>query len=105
MADIMNPNKESSASQFYIVTGSVFSEDQLRMMEKQRYERLKQSIFKELQAENNEELKKLYRLNDKEAMAELRSRMQAQAEEKAQEQVEETKFTPQQKEAYMLLYS
>lgn len=103
LADIMNPNKESSASQFYIVTGSVFSEDQLRMMEKQRYERLKQSIFKELQAENSEELKKFYRLNDKEAMAEFRIQMQVQAEEKAQERIEETKFTPEQREAYMTI--
>lgn len=44
-SDEVNPERESSASQFYIVTGKVYSDSELAQMEKQKEGRLKQSIF------------------------------------------------------------
>ena len=42
--DEVNPEKASSASQFYIVTGKKYSEQELNQMEKQLEGRLKQEI-------------------------------------------------------------
>ncbi len=53
----MNPERESSASQFYIVTGKVYSDSELAQMEKQKEGRLKQSIFARLQKENAAKIK------------------------------------------------
>lgn len=46
--DEVNPARASSASQFYIVTGKVYSESELKQMEKQKESRLKQAIFARL---------------------------------------------------------
>lgn len=100
MGDDMNPEKSSSGSQFYIVTGKIFTQDQLRMMEKQRYERLKQHIFAELQAENHDSIKALYKGGDRSAIFDFRNKMQEEALEKADARIEETKFTPEQVEIY-----
>ena len=103
MGDDINPEKNSSASQFYIVTGKTFTEEQLRMMEKQRYERLKQSIFGQLQAENNDSIKALYKAGDRTAIFEFRNKLQEEALQKAAERIAETKFTPEQVESYTSL--
>ena len=56
-SDEVNPERESSASQFYIVTGKVYSDSELAQMEKQKEGRLKQSIFARLQKENAAKIK------------------------------------------------
>ena len=99
-SDDINPEKASSASQFYIVTGKTFTIEQLKMMEKQRFERLKQSIFSELQRTYNDSIKELYKAGDRSAIFEFRNKMQVEAEEKAKERITETIFTPEQIEAY-----
>lgn len=99
-ADEVNPKKESSASQFYIVTGTVYTEKQLKDMEKQRYERLKQSIFNELQTLHRETIKELYRNGDKETLAELRDNLIAETEAEATERKGESLFTAEEVEAY-----
>lgn len=43
--DEVNPERASSASQFYIVTGKKYTEGEFKQMEKQLENRLKQSIF------------------------------------------------------------
>ena len=63
--DEVNPEKASSASQFYIVTGKKYSDSELKQMEKQLENRLKQSIFARLQAENKSKIMELYRSGDK----------------------------------------
>lgn len=103
MGDDMNPSKSSSASQFYIVTGKTFTEDQLRMMEKQRYERLKQNIFAELQSANNDSIKALYKAGDRSAIFDFRSKLQEEALTQAQERASEAKFTPEQVEVYTMI--
>lgn len=98
--DEVNPKKESSASQFYIVTGQTFSEKQLKDMEKQRFERLKQSIFNELQALHRETIKELYRNGDRELLNELKNRLVEETEEEALERKSESLFTPEEVEVY-----
>ena len=56
--DEVNPEKASSASQFYIVTGKKYSEQELNQMEKQLEGRLKQEIFARLQNETELEAEK-----------------------------------------------
>lgn len=99
-SDEVNPKKESSASQFYIVTGQIFTERKLKDMEKQRFERLKQSIFNDLQALHRETIKELYRNGDKELLAELRDRLIAETEEEAEERKDESVFTAEEIAAY-----
>ncbi len=45
--DNVNPEKKSSGSQFYIVQGSVFTNDQLNMMEKKMNDQLKNQLMME----------------------------------------------------------
>lgn len=98
--DEVNPKKESSGSQFYIVTGNVFSEKQLKDMEKQRYERLKQTIFGELQVIHRETIKELYRNGEKETLAELKNNLIAETEAEAAERKTESYFTEEEIAAY-----
>ena len=63
--DEVNPEKASSASQFYIVTGKKYSEAELGQMEKQMEGRLKQAIFNRLQTENKSKIMELYRSGNK----------------------------------------
>lgn len=60
--DNVNPEKRSSASQFYIVTGKTYTDSTLMKMEKQLRMTQKQSLFNELAKQNAEEIKQL-RLN------------------------------------------
>lgn len=64
-SDEVNPERESSASQFYIVTGKIYSDSELAQMEKQKEGRLKQSIFARLQKENAAKIKAAYQSGDK----------------------------------------
>jgi peptidylprolyl isomerase/peptidyl-prolyl cis-trans isomerase B (cyclophilin B) len=48
MGDSVNPKKESSGSQFYIVQGKVFTPDELNMLEVKRNENLRKSTLNNL---------------------------------------------------------
>ena len=56
--DQFNPERRSSGSQFYIVTGKVFSSEQLRMMDPELNKK-KQDIFRQLVMDNQEKIKQL----------------------------------------------
>lgn len=47
-SDDVNPERKSSGSQFYIVHGKKFTEDDLKMVEKKQYSLAKQKIFVEI---------------------------------------------------------
>lgn len=96
----VNPEKASSASQFYIVTGKTMSENELKKMDKQRVERLKQSVFNELQNLNKSTIKELYASGDRETLNELKNNMIEEAEEEAKERESEVLFTEEQKDVY-----
>ena len=56
--DQFNPERRSSGSQFYIVTGKVFGNEQLRMMDPELNKK-KQDIFRQLVMDNQEKIKQL----------------------------------------------
>lgn len=98
--DEVNPERASSASQFYIVTGKVYSDAELNQMEKQKESRLKQTIFNRLQNENKAQIMALYRNGEKEELAVLRDTLIGKTELEFEKHKDECKFTPEQREAY-----
>lgn len=98
--DEMNPEKASSASQFYIVTGKVYSESELGQMEKQQEGRLKQAIFNRLQTENKPKIMELYRSGDKEELAILRDTLIGKTELEAEKRKDEAKMPVEVHDAY-----
>ena len=57
--DQVNPERRSSGSQFYIVTGKIYSMDELQMMTKRLSDGKKQDIFRRLIMENQGRIKEL----------------------------------------------
>ncbi|HIX20791.1 MAG TPA: peptidylprolyl isomerase [Candidatus Parabacteroides faecavium] len=98
--DEVNPERASSASQFYIVTGKKYSEAELNQMEKQLENRLKQSIFARLQAENKPKIMEYYRSGNKEELAILRDTLIGKTELEAEKRKDETKLPKELCEIY-----
>ena len=98
--DEVNPEKASSASQFYIVTGKKYSEQELNQMEKQLEGRLKQEIFARLQNENKPKIMEFYRSGNKEELAILRDTLIGKTELEAEKRKDEVKLNPELREAY-----
>lgn len=98
--DEVNPERASSASQFYIVTGKKYSEAELNQMEKQLENRLKQSIFARLQAENKPKIMEYYRSGNKEELAILRDTLIGKTELEAEKRKDEAKLPKELREVY-----
>ena len=98
--DEVNPEKASSASHFYIVTGKKYSDAELNQMEKQLENRLKQAIFARLQTENKSKIMSLYRSGNKEELAILRDTLIGKVELEAESRKMEAKISPEVREAY-----
>ncbi|MDH6533933.1 peptidylprolyl isomerase [Parabacteroides sp. 52] len=101
--DEVNPERASSASQFYIVTGKVYKESELKQLEKQKESQLIQSIFNRLQTENKPKIMELYRNGEKDELTILRDTLVGKAQLEAEKRKEEAKFTPEQLEAYQTI--
>ena len=98
--DEVNPQRASSASQFYIVTGKVYSESELKQMEKQLENRLKQDIFNRLQTENKPKIMELYRSGQRDELAILRDTLIAKTEMEADKRKTEAQIPAAVREAY-----
>lgn len=98
--DEVNPEKASSASQFYLVTGKIYTDAELNQLEKQKESKLKQAIFNRLQTENKPKIMELYRNGEKQELAILRDTLIGKTELEAEKRKEETKLTAEQREAY-----
>lgn len=98
--DEVNPERASSASQFYIVTGKKYTEGEFKQMEKQLENRLKQSIFARLQTENKAKIMQLYRNGEKEELAILRDTLVGKTELEAEKRKEEACLPAELREAY-----
>ncbi len=95
--DQVNPDRRSSGSQFYIVTGEVYSDSTLNHLEKSlRVNRINE-VFQRLRAENRDRILALSRAKDNEALNNLRDEMVAMAEAEADRT---PGLTPEQREAY-----
>lgn len=97
--DNVNPKKESSGCQFYIVTGNVFNDSTLLDMEKEINENRVGLIFNSLVQKHMKEIYKMRKANDEEGLYELQESLIAQAREMASKQPE-FRFTPEQITAY-----
>lgn len=98
-SDQVNPEKRSSGSQFYIVTGEVYSAGKLTQMEKQLEQKQLQSIFDALVVENRDKILQLRRNRDQAGIMAIQEQLQKETFAKAKE-LGKPKFTDQQREAY-----
>lgn len=96
--DNVNPERKSSGSQFYIVTGKAYSEAQLAQMEKQMQMMKQQEIFNRLASERRDTIMQLRRNNDHAGIQKLQEELIALTEAEAAKNP--AKFTDAQKKAY-----
>lgn len=97
--DNVNPNKESSGCQFYIVTGKVFSDSTLLSMESQKNQNRLTDIFNAMAQKRMKDIYKMRKANDQEGLMNLQDTLFRQAEAEAAKQPE-FHFTPEQVKAY-----
>lgn len=96
--DQVNPERRSSGSQFYIVTGKAYNEQQLKQMERQLQMAQKQSIFNKLAAENRDTIMVLRKTRDQASLQILQDELVAKTEKLAAEHP--VNLTDEQKKAY-----
>lgn len=97
-ADQVNPERRSSGSQFYIVTGKVYNEQQMMQMEHQMNQMNLQSIFQAKAAANQKEIMRLRMARDTAGTEALRQRLIAETEAEAAKNP--VKLTEEQRAAY-----
>lgn len=96
--DQVNPERRSSGSQFYIVTGKIYSSDDLNMMAKRLADMKKQDIFRRLVSENSEKISQLQQAQDSAGLQALQNEFIQQTEAEAAK--ENFSFTDEQIDAY-----
>lgn len=97
--DNVNPNKESSSCQFYIVTGKVYNDSTLLGMENHMNENKINVIFNKLAQKHMKEIYKMRKANDEDGLYDLQEKLFAQAETEASQQ-DTFHFTKEQIQAY-----
>jgi peptidylprolyl isomerase/peptidyl-prolyl cis-trans isomerase B (cyclophilin B) len=73
--DQVNPERRSSGSQFYIVTGKIFSSDELKMMSQRMADMKKQDIFRRLVTENRARIEELQKNQDNAGLQTLQTEL------------------------------
>ena len=99
-ADQVNPERKSSGSQFYIVTGKTYNKYELQDMEKQLRQKQGQGIFDRLVAQNMDSIMNMQMAGDNDGIMKLQEELNAKTNEIFQEQGP-FKFTEEQVDAYM----
>lgn len=102
LGDEMNPERESSGSQFYIVWGKTYKAQELKQMERQMEMQQQQQVFNSLAKAHREEIMEMRRNRDRDGL----QRLQDQLADKALRQCREMgkpAFTEQQVQAYTTL--
>ena len=97
--DEVNPKKESSGCQFYIVTGKVFNDSTLLNMEQQKNQNKVTEAFTALAQKHMKEIYKMRKANDQDGLYALQDTLFIQAEAEAAKQPD-FHFTPEQIKAY-----
>ena len=97
--DEVNPKKESSGCQFYIVTGKVFNDSTLLNMEQQKNQNKITEAFNALAQKPMKEIYKMRKANDQDGLYALQDTLFIQAEAEAAKQPD-FHFTPEQIKAY-----
>ena len=99
LGDEVNPKRESSGSQFYIVWGKCYKEGELKQLEKQLAMQQEQSIFNALAQQHREEIMTLRRNRDRAGLQLLQEQLAEQTRHRCKE-MGLFAFTPEQKEVY-----
>lgn len=97
--DAVNPEKKSSGSQFYIVTGRKFVAGQLDAMDHKAVMKKKQEVFDRLSAEYRDSIMSMRRNRDHAGLDALRDKLAEETERLTANDT--TFFTPEQREVYM----
>ena len=97
--DEVNPKKESSGCQFYIVTGKVYGDSALLNMEQQMNQMRLNNAFNALAQKHMREIYKMRKDGNQEGLMNLQDSLIAQAEAQVGKEPE-FKFTPEQIKAY-----
>lgn len=98
MGDDVNPEKRSSGSQFYIVTGRLFNEDAMNLLQMGRKNKACEVVFSELMRKHRDEFLKMNQENDSIGMIVLRDTLVAQTERMVNPK--DYQFTPEELKAY-----
>ncbi len=99
LGDEVNPERESSGSQFYIVWGKVYKPAELKQMERQLEMQQEQEVFNALARENRDRIMELRRNRDRAALQELQDELVAETKAICLEKGKPA-FTDAQREAY-----
>lgn len=102
LGDEMNPERESSGSQFYIVWGKAYKLQELKQMERQMAMQQQQSVFNSLVASHRDEILTLRRNRDRAGLQALQEQLQDETMAQCKE-MGAPKFTDEQVEAYTTL--
>lgn len=99
LGDEVNPNRESSGCQFYIVWGKVYKPQELKQMERQLEMQQEQTIFNTLAKEYRDEIMSLRRNRDRVGLQQLQDKLVEETQRKSKEMGKPT-FTEEQVKAY-----
>jgi cyclophilin family peptidyl-prolyl cis-trans isomerase len=94
--DQINPERKSSGSQFYIVTGTKYSEADLNRMEQQLKQGQAQTIFYQIAQQRRTEIEALQNKGDRDGLQKL----QQEIIDQATAQADRFSFTDEQRKAY-----
>ena len=97
--DEVNPNRESSGSQFYLVWGKTYKPAELKQMERQLAMQQEQAVFNQLVADNKAKIMELRRNRDRAGLQELQDDLIASTKAICAEKGL-PKFTDEQVESY-----
>lgn len=96
--DNVNPERRSSGSQFYIVTGKAYNDNQLNQMEKQMQMMQQQAIFDSLATQHRDSIMAMRRNKDQAGLQKLQEELVAITTQEAAKNP--AKLTAEQREAY-----
>ena len=99
LADQVNPERESSGSQFYIVWGKVYKPQELKQMERQMEMQQEQAIFNQLAQAHREDILNFRRNRDRAGLQQLQDQLVEETQKKS-EVIGAPKFTDEQVKAY-----
>lgn len=96
--DQVNPERRSSPSQFYIVTGRTFSPEQLTQLEHKNQQGKMQQIFNGLAQQYKDSIMSMRKARNVEGLQRLQDELAAKT--RAEAEAHPFAFTPEQREAY-----
>ena len=97
--DEVNPDRESSGSQFYIVWGKIYKPAELKQMERQMAMQQEQEVFNLLAKEHREEIMEFRRKRDQAGLQTLQEQLIEETKKICRQKGKPT-FTTEQTEAY-----